>query len=128
MPFNKVHVDVVGNFRVDAGAKNFFALTLVDSASGYGMALPSKLAPSSADVVCLPQHLVDVYHTTPLVVVSDGGSIFTSEETAYFLDTNGIQLQTTAKHSSTSNGKVERFHRTLEEYPRTHVRGEEVGW
>jgi transposase InsO family protein len=128
IPFNKVHMDVVGNFRVEAGSKQYFVLTLVDSASGYGLALASKLAPSAADVVWLLQHLAGVYHASPLLLMSDGGSIFTSEETAHFLRTHRIQLKTTAKNSSKSNGKVERFHRTLEEFLRTHARGTKVGW
>ena len=129
VPFNKIHMDVVGNFRVDgAGSKMFFVLTLVDSATGYALALPCRLTPTSVEVMTLIGHLVDTFNTSPLVLYTDGGSIFTSRDTADFLSTRRVTLRTTAKHSSTTNGKVERFHRTLQEYLRTHLKKEEVGW
>ena len=121
IPFNKLHLDIAGPYKYIDGKPSCYILTCVYSATGFALAKAKKCAPVGEDVVSLLKHIHSFYHTQPLVVCADNGSNLVSTRVKAYLNDKSIRLRTTAINSSKSNGKVERLHRTLNEYLRCHV-------
>jgi transposase InsO family protein len=130
IPFNKVHLDILGNFYKSPveERKMLFVVALVDNATGYALCKATKFSPVSSDVVALLTHQIELVHKTPLVICSDGGRNLVSEQVEEFILARNIFHKVSAKHSSASHGKVERFFRTMNEYMRSHVSSDTVSW
>ena len=72
---------------------------------------------TSCNQSCLQRPLrlrsVFVIHGLPLVIVTDNGSAFTSEEFKMFIRKNGIKHVTSASYHPSTNGQAERAVQTL---------------
>ncbi len=130
VPFNKVHLDVLGNFQTSPvdSRKMFFVTAVVDNATGYAFCKASKFSPTGNDVVSLLAHVTEVVHKNPLMICTDGGSNFMSDAVREFILSREILHKVSPKHSSSSNGKVERFFRVVNEYLRSHCTSENPSW
>jgi hypothetical protein len=121
IPFNKLHVDVVGPYRVINNEFFFYCTCIVDSCTNYSFVKPTRTTPKSSDVINLLQEVISFANKSPLVLVSDGGRNITSLEVTEFLTNMEIVHQVTSKNSSLCNGRVERFNRSLNEFLRCHL-------
>ena len=91
-----------------------YILSCVDHLSGYAEAtqIPNK----KADTVWEAFHksIVSRYGP-PVVVVSDNGPEFVNRDIEKYFKQNGITHKVTTPYHPASNGKVERFNRTIQE-------------
>ena len=104
-PWARIHIDYSGPFR------GKMILVMVDSHSKWMEALSVNSATSHATIEKLQS--VFATHGLPEVLVSDNGTVFTSEEFSAFMRRNGIQHLTSALYHPTSNRLAERAVQTL---------------
>ncbi|KAF4647572.1 hypothetical protein FOZ61_003976, partial [Perkinsus olseni] len=128
VPFNKLHLDIVGPFRKVNDRPQFYVITCICNATGYALGKPVRSTPVGKDVIDLLSHIFATFHTHPLVLCTDGGSNLVSGQVTEFLMGYDILPQVTAKNTSLSNGRIERLHRTMEEYLRSHVRCDQISY
>jgi hypothetical protein len=121
LPFDKLHMDIVGPYRIVENKYSFYAICLVDSASNFAFTKSCRTTPKTTEIIELLDEAIAFSNKIPLVIVSDGGANMVSNEMLqYFVDRN-MRQQVTAKGSSLTNGRVERFNRSLNEYLRCHL-------
>ena len=104
-PWSRLHIDYAGPFQ----GKMF--LVVVDAHSKW---MEVSIVTSAATAVTI-QNLKRMFatHGLPRTVVSDNGSVFTSNEFQDFLVKNGIRHIKTAPYHLASNGLAERAVQTL---------------
>ena len=111
-PWSKLAIDVIGPFdRTAAGNK--FALTIVDMATRYPVAIPLK----KVDTASTADALLKVFSDfgTPETLVSDNGGNFTSTMMTELLKALGISQIRVAPYNPQANGMVERLNATIKE-------------
>ncbi|EER03855.1 hypothetical protein Pmar_PMAR017268, partial [Perkinsus marinus ATCC 50983] len=92
----------------------------IDSHSNYVSIRPSANAPTSTNVKDFLTSIFDTFHRRPLILHSDNGSQFVSHELQDALERWNIAHIVTPINASFANGKIERWHRYLNEYLRAH--------
>ena len=125
-PFEKVALDIVGPLP-ETCSGNKYILTFQDNFSKFLLAIPimNQEAKTIADVFA---RKVICLFGTPTILLTDQGSNFLSEvfkKTCKLLKIK--MIQTTAYHPE-SNGSLERSHRTLGNYLRSYVNGDQENW
>jgi transposase InsO family protein len=99
---------------------NKYALCVIDGYTSKSVAIPIKL---KSDAKHLFPNIIALYERqsghTVLNVRTDRGGEFMNEILGEFFSTKGIYHQYTAGYSSESNGKAERFNRTIMDKVRT---------
>lgn len=119
-PHQLYHVDLC-EFSNPAICKAQYVLNMVDDYSGYtyGFLMSKKSGVPTA----VQAHLAMVKQKFPgariEVFRADGGGEFTSAEMRKLLQSEGIELQTSAPYKHEHNGVVERRHRTINDTART---------
>ena len=110
-PFERVSIDITGP-HPRSGKGRRFILTLVDHFSKWAEAIP--LASHTATVVAraLVEHVFARFGA-PKQLLSDRGSEFESELFRDLMALYGIDKLRTTPYKPSTNGMVERFHRTL---------------
>jgi transposase InsO family protein len=126
--FNKIHVDVVGHFHEIDGKHLFYCITCVDNASSYAFGLPTRNPPKDVDIIELLTDVMGLMNKCPLVLLTDGGANMVSNKMREFVWTHQIKHSVTAKHSSCTNGKVERLHNVINEFIICSKRGKSLIW
>ena len=106
-PWSRLHLDYAGPFE----GKMF--LVLVDAHSKWLEVFPVQSATSSVTIEKLRSVLAT--HGLPRKIVTDNGSVFTSEEFNTFMKMNGITHTTTAPYHPSSNGLAERGVQTFKQ-------------
>ncbi|XP_072171469.1 uncharacterized protein [Diadema setosum] len=99
-PWSRIHLDYAGPFM----GRMF--LVLVDSHSKWMDVFPVYKATSSITIEKLRETFA--IHGLPELIVTDNGSVFTSDEFQQFLQLNGIRHVRTAPFHPSSNGLAER--------------------
>ena len=99
-PWCRLHLDYAGPFM----GKMF--LVVVDAHSKWLEIKMVTTATSKVTIVCLQS--IFATHGLPERVVTDNGSVFTSEEFKSFLEANGIAHSTSSPYHPASNGLAER--------------------
>jgi hypothetical protein len=99
-PWERLHVDFAGPMD------GKFFLIVIDAYSKW-LEVETVPSPSSGSVISKLQKLFAT-HGLPLVIVSDNGSAFISEEFKAFLKSNGVRLIHSAPYHPASNGQAER--------------------
>jgi hypothetical protein len=121
-PFEYIHLDIAGPYLCEDGTKSLHVVTLVCNYSGYALVRPTSICPSSIDTVALVRSVVDVFNTVPEIVHTDNGSQFQSDFTGYLTELNCRHVRSPIA-ASFCNGRVERFHRILNERLRAFIEG-----
>ena len=99
-PWTRIHVDYAGPFM----GKMF--LVLIDAHSKWMEVQPVCSATSSNTISAL--RTIFATFGLPEILVSDNGSVFTSEEFRVFIKRNGIRHLTSAPYHPATNGLAER--------------------
>ena len=99
-PWQRVHADFAGPL------KGTWFLVMVDSFSKWAEMIPMKTTTSERTVAVM--RTVFARLGLPLVLVTDNGPQFTSQEFAQFASSNGIRHVRVAPHHPSSNGMAER--------------------
>lgn len=118
-PFDLVHCDLWGPYRVPTynGCKYF--LTLVDdySRAVWTILLPTKQH-ASQSIKDFFAYVHNQFTTTIKCLRSDNGGEFLSKDLTDFFTSHGVLHQTTCPYTPQQNGRVERKHRNLLEMSR----------
>ena len=110
-PFEKLAIDLTGPHPTSRSG-NVFILTVVDVFSKFAEALPLR----NKEAVTVARALVDVVITrygVPLQILSDNGREFENNLLHEICNLLGIDKIKTTAYKASTNGVVERFHRTL---------------
>lgn len=107
LPWQRVHLDFAG--PVDG---HMFLLA-IDAHSKWPEVFPMKSTTASATITILRS--LFARQGLPVVIVSDNGPQFTSEEFNQFLKRNGVKHVTSAPYHPQSNGQVERLVHTFKQ-------------
>lgn len=110
LPFEVIHVDHLGPLERGKG-KNEHILALVDAFSKFIKLFPTKTTKTVEVIKCLRSYF-NAY-STPLVLVSDRGSAFTSQVFDDFISDHGIKHVKVATACPKANGRVERYNKTM---------------
>jgi transposase InsO family protein len=114
-PFAHVHLDIAGPYGHAEGLDQFYVLSLIDRYSRFVLTKCTCATPNGSDAVSLLRTTFDRFHVCVDVVHTDNGSQFVCAEFARTLTDLGAVSRTTPVHSSWANGRVERWHRVLNE-------------
>jgi hypothetical protein len=104
-PWYRIHIDYAGPFL----GKMF--LVIVDAYSKW----PEIISMNSTNTESTIRVLRDVFsrYGIPVLLVSDNGTQFTSEEFENFLRSNGVKHSTCAPYHPATNGQAERYVQTF---------------
>ena len=104
-PWSRLHIDF-------AGPKyGYMFLVVVDACTKWLEVIPMKTATSATTIEQL--RAIFAVHGLPQIIVSDNGSVFTSQEFAGFTKYNGIKHVKVAPFHPASNGLAERAVQTF---------------
>lgn len=125
-PFEVISVDMVGPLpRTSRGHK--YMLTCIDHLSRYAEVVPMTGTAAHEVAVALVDRVI-TRHGTPQYLLTDQGANFTSEIIKSLCTLMGVKkIQTSAYHPQ-SNGRVERFHRTINTMLSNYVRKDGTDW
>jgi transposase InsO family protein len=125
-PGQIVSADLVGPLaETEKGEK--YILTLMDHFSGWAEAYPLPNKQSETVTTCIR----DVFFARigePEILITDNGAEFNEAEWREYLETVGIEHRTTTPVHPQSNGRSERFHRTMKEMLRKLINGRRTDW
>ena len=114
-PFQRVHMDILGPFRQLDYLSALYVVTLVDSFTGYAIVKVTSRCPTSHDAAALVRKVVEFFNTLPEACHTDNGSQFMSTAFCGTLRDMSCQHVTSPVHARWCNGRVERFHRIINE-------------
>lgn len=112
IPFHTLHLDHLGPF-VRSHNKNSYLLVVIDAFSKFILIKAVK----GTDTKYVISTLKDIFNTfgTPVRIISDRGSSFTSLAFKKFLNDIGVKHVLNAVATPRANGQVERYNRTITE-------------
>ena len=110
-PFTKIHVDLTGPH---VRTKNGFVYlpTAVDYFNKYLICVPIRDKSALSVAKALVKHVYLLF-VCPTLQISDIGGEFQNDVMRNIADLLGIQLNRTTAYRPSSNGAVERIHRTI---------------
>lgn len=122
--WSTIEIDIVSGFpetKNYAGQNINAVLVIVDVMTSRSHFYPIHTTCTTDDIVSILKTFYFPLHGLPHNIVSDQGTIFTSKLFTAFCSALGIdhQLAITAHHAT--NGKCERYIRTLQQYLRTYI-------
>ena len=96
-------------------------LTAIDHFSKYAYAVPIKNKTADTVIRALEERILPIMPLKPEKILSDNGPEFAADAMKQFLRSYGIQHVYITPLCPSSNGAIERFHRTFEEMLRCSV-------
>lgn len=126
VPFHTVHADHLGPF-IKSKKGNCYLLVMVDGFTKYVVIKPVKDTKSATTIRVLKEYIS--YFGTPVRLITDKGSSFTSGAFKDFITSHGIKHVVNAVATPRANGQVERFNRTILDALSTSSHGkDEKSW
>ena len=110
-PNEIVRIDTVGPLAMGEDG-NRYLITLIDHATGWAEAYPAKDRNAEAVIRVLEREYIPC-HGPPAIMIHDNGKEFVNRAFLNYCETWGIDTRRTSIYHPETNGKVERFHRTL---------------
>ncbi|GJV18627.1 putative RNA-directed DNA polymerase [Tanacetum coccineum] len=118
-PFELVHCDIWGGYRVSSYTKANYFLTIVDDFSRAVWVFLLKHKSEASQYLKNFHKMIEVQFEKQIKRVRcDNGGEFTSNDMLEFYNEKGILLETTCPYTPQQNGVVERKHRHLLETAR----------
>ncbi|EER05444.1 gag/pol/env polyprotein, putative, partial [Perkinsus marinus ATCC 50983] len=128
-PFVRLHSDIAGPYlRSVDGPTRFYLISAIDNYSNFLMVRPTQHSSTSQDVCTLLTSIVHTFHVLPLMLHTDNGTQYSSLAMADLVRSWDAIHLSTPRGSSPSNGRIERVHRYLNEYLRTHHTGKGMSY
>jgi transposase InsO family protein len=121
IPFTHVHMDISGPYGSIDDIDKFYVISLIDRFSRYVLTKSTGNAPLSTDCSELLRATFERFHVCVDFVYTDEGSQFVSAEFTRVAADLGCSVITTPVRSSWANGRVERWHRILNDHLRAHL-------
>ena len=125
-PGEIVGIDTVGPLTVGEDG-NRYLITLIDHATGWAEAYPSRDRNAEAVIRVLERDYIP-RHGPPAIVIHDNGKEFVNRAFLNYCEAWGIETRRTSIYHPETNGKVERFHRTLKNILRKLVNNQNNQW
>ena len=126
-PFQIIGIDLVGPFVPSAKSNAKYLLTVIDHCTGFVEAIPIR-NPTAAEVMDgLMTHVISRY-SIPEIVISDNGTCFTAHEIQDWMKQLGIEHRRSTSYHPQTNGKIERFHRTLKSLLAKLINNDHRAW
>ena len=110
-PWERISVDITGP-HPRSSKQNQYILTIVDHFSKWAEAIPLKNHTAPTVARALVTHVFSRFGT-PLQLLTDRGSEFESELFTHLMHWLNVDKLRTTVFKPSTNGAVERFHRTL---------------
>ena len=127
-PFERVSIDIVGaQAYKKTAAGNTCILTIIDHFTSWPEAIPLPDSQASTVADALWTALI-CRHGVPKVLLSDRGKQFTGKVLHHLNKRLGTKAVFTTPYHPQGNGKVERFHRTLNNSLATLVNKSHSNW
>jgi transposase InsO family protein len=118
-PGQKVHMDIVGPWLL--GSRQCYIVTLVDSYSNYVDFKWLYQAPKAEDCADLLTSFCHAVKYCVDSVVVDNGAQFRAQDFELAASHIGAKVKFVGMYAHSANGKVERFHRSLNERVRAGI-------
>ena len=109
-PHEHWHIDIT---YVNILGSIFFLITVLDGASRYVVDYDLRANMTEYDVEVVLQKAKEKYPEAKPRVISDNGPQFISKDFKEFIRLSGFTHVRTAPYHPQSNGKIERFHKTI---------------
>ena len=113
--FSHVHLDIAGPYSEIDGLDSLFILSLIDRETRFVLAKPTPYPPTGADAAALLRTTFERFHVCVDVVWTDHGTQLRSTEFARAVTELQARHTMTPVRSSWANGRVERWHRVVNE-------------
>ena len=125
-PGQIVSADLTGPL-VTSTNENKYILTILDHFSGWVECYP---IPNKRSITVAAKFVDDYFPRAgfPEILITDNGLEFQEREFKTYLQTVGVEHRSTTPARPQSNGKIERFHRTIKEMLRKLVNGDRPQW
>jgi transposase InsO family protein len=115
-PLELVHVDLCGPLDHETNAGERYFLAMMDDFSKYAVVFVMAEKSEAKDkVVETLQRWMTQMELSVKILRSDGGKEFVCNLVSDFCKSKGIVQQITPRYTPESNGKIERFNRTIKE-------------
>ena len=125
-PNEIVGIDTVGPLTTsEEGCK--YLVTLIDHATGWAEAYPVRDRNAASVIRILERDFIP-RHGPPAIIIHDNGKEFVNNSVRQFCEDWRIELRRTCIYRPQTNGKVERFHRTLKNILRKLVNNRNNQW
>ena len=103
-------------------------LVVVEYLTKYTYLLPYKEAAKAEDLAYVFLKTIISQHGTPEEIVSDRGTVFTSQFWQSLTDLMGIKHKLSTSYHPQTDGQTERTNQTTEQYLRCYVNHEQNNW
>ena len=125
-PMQIIGMDLIGPFT-ESNNGNKYVLTIIDHCSGWAEALP---IPTKSAIHIKSQLLNEFIprHGVPEVIITDCGLEFNAAEVKQVYRDMGIEHRRTTPYHPQTNGKTERFNRTLKEMLSRLINNDHHNW
>jgi transposase InsO family protein len=110
-PYEKIAIDLTGP-HIKSKSGNVYILTVIDLFTKHAEAIPLR----NKEAISVARALFDcvlVRYGLPLQILSDRGTEFENSVMSELCRLSGIDKLRTTAYKPSTNGGVERFHRTL---------------
>jgi transposase InsO family protein len=109
-PHEHWHIDIS---YVNIAQTFYYLVTILDGYSRYIVHWDLREAMKEHDVQCVVQYARELHPETNPRVISDNGKQFTGRDFKELIRLHGMTHVTTSPYYPQSNGKLERFHKTI---------------
>ena len=125
-PLHTWGLDLTGPFEAAIGTRNKYLLTCIDHFTGWAEAIPIRDKTNKSVWEAFMQ-LVSRYGLPEIIITDQGGEFNAHAFTAWLKETN-IQHHKTTPYHPQSNGRTERFNRTLKAILAKIMRNDLAEW
>lgn len=126
-PLHTWGLDLTGPFKPARGTGNQYILAAIDHLTGWVEAIPIKNKTNHCVWEAFMTHIVSRYGL-PEVIITDKGGEFRAIEFDKFLSECGVRHNVTTPYHPQSNGRTERFNRTLKSILAKLIRNDIPEW
>lgn len=117
--FQHLHVDIVGPLPTSPQGHRYL-VTMIDRATRWPEAIPTDDTSAESVAKIVYEHWIARYGV-PENLTTDQGRCFTSQLFARLMKTMGIKRTQSSPYHAQSNGKIERWHRSLKAALKTRL-------
>lgn len=110
--FENLHIDMMGPLKSTIGRANRYIITATDAFSKWAFAFPCQHISTTIIIRFVEERIISV-HGSPVNIITDRGSQFTSDEWRQFVNKYKIHHKLTTSYHPQSNGTDERFNGTI---------------